>query len=545
MHVHARHHFLSWGGPVQTTNRIERSYRWWALSAVLLVMFTASLSSTIVSTAVPTIVADLNGFELYGWVFTGFMLASTVTMPIAGKLSDVYGRRPIYMFGIATYLAGSALAGLSTTMLMLIGARVVAGAGGGVMMALSTATIGDIFSPRERGRWMGLVMGVFGVASIIGPTLGGTITDNLGWRWVFFVTLPLGVLAWLIAGIVLPRVHTGRHHSVDYAGSLWLVASLVALLLGVTWGGTTYAWRSWQELVLFGVGGLLLVVFVLAERRAEEPVMSPELFRNRVFAFSVVISFCVGLAMFGSLTFIPLFVQGVIGKSAQNSGVILTPMMLSYVAAAAVGGWLISKTGRYKGQGVVGMSLAVGGLVLFAGLTPSTSSGEVVRDMIVLGVGIGIVMPILSIAVQSAFPHSMLGTVNASRQFFVNLGSAIGVPVMTAVIVNTFHSELPSHVPPVARQVIAGTDVDPLTAESQTALHERFAHLGAGGQAAYAGFVHGVRSALCDGIVDVFVLAVAFGVVALLFALVFPVIKLTQWDETSSPATEVEAVESP
>ena len=336
---------------MQGTNRIERGYRWWALGAVLLVMFTASVSSTIVSTAVPTIVGDLHGFTLYAWIFTGYMLASTVAVPIVGTLSDVYGRRPFYLWGIGFYVVGSVLAGMAQSMLWLIGARIVAGIGGGAMMALSTATIGDIFSPRERGRWMGVVMGVFGLSAIIGPTAGGAITDHLGWRWVFFVTLPLAAIAALIVGAILPRVRTPHERGqLDVAGSVLMTSGLVAILLGFTWGGSDYAWVSWQEVLLFVLGVLLLVALGFAERRASDPLLSPSFFRNRVFALSVVISFLISVAMFGALTFIPLFVQGVIGKTAQNSGVVLTPMMLSFMVGSGVGGQIVSRTGRYRLQ---------------------------------------------------------------------------------------------------------------------------------------------------------------------------------------------------
>src|SRR5581483_8853705 len=275
-----RHHLLTWGGPVQETNLIERSYRWWALSAVLLVMFTSSISSTIVSTAVPTIVADLHGFSLYGWVFTGYILASTVTVPIFGKLSDLYGRRPLYLVGIAVFVLGAILAAAAQSMLWLICARVVSGLGGGAMMALSTASIGDIFSPRERGRWMGVVMGVFGLASIVGPTLGGTITDQIGWRYVFLVPLPLAAFAWLVIGVVMPRVRLRRRIRLDLEGSALMTGGLVGVLLAVTWGGTSYPWASWQIVVCFAAGAVLLALFVLNERRAAEPILSPVLFAN-------------------------------------------------------------------------------------------------------------------------------------------------------------------------------------------------------------------------------------------------------------------------
>ena len=523
--VTARDHLFTWGGPVQSTNRIARHDRWWALGAVLLVMFAASVSSTIVSTAVPTIVGDLHGFTLYAWVFTGYMLASTVVIPIVGKLSDVYGRRPFYLWGIGIYVVGSVLAGLAQSMVWLIGARVVAGIGGGAMMALSTATIGDIFSPRERGRWMGVVMGVFGLSAIVGPTAGGAITDQLSWRWVFFITLPLVAVAWLIVGAILPRVRT--HHEagrLDLAGGALMTGGLVSILLGFTWGGTDYAWLSWQEVLLFAAGVALLAALVVVERRVGDPLLAPSFFRNRVFALSVVISFLITIAMFGGLTFVPLFVQGVVGKTAQNSGIVLTPMMLSFMVGSGVGGQIVSRTGRYRLQAVLGMACAVAGMVLFSRLHASSQPGEVVRDMIVLGIGIGVTMPIFSMTVFSSFPHEQLGTVNAARQLFSNLGGAIAVPLMTAIVVNTFSHDL--------RDYRLGSSLSPqslLTPEAQASIRHQF---GAGlhGRHLYLQFVGAVRHGLSHGITDVFTIGIGFAAAALLLTLVFPHIELTTWE---------------
>ncbi|HZR91390.1 MAG TPA: MDR family MFS transporter [Gaiellaceae bacterium] len=537
-----RHHLLTWGGPVQETNLIERSYRWWALSAVLLVMFTSSISSTIVSTAVPTIVADLHGFSLYGWVFTGYILASTVTVPIFGKLSDLYGRRPLYLVGIAVFVLGAILAAAAQSMLWLICARVVSGLGGGAMMALSTASIGDIFSPRERGRWMGVVMGVFGLASIVGPTLGGTITDQIGWRYVFLVPLPLAAFAWLVIGVVMPRVRLRRRIRLDLEGSALMTGGLVGVLLAVTWGGTSYPWASWQIVVCFAAGAVLLALFVLNERRAAEPILSPVLFANRVFSLSVAISFLIVAGMYGSLSFIPLFVQGVVGKTAQNSGVVLTPMMLSFVAGSAIGGQIISRTGRYKLQAIIGMCFAVAGFVLFSRLSASSGSGEVIRDMIVLGIGIGTTMPIFSMTVQSAFPHRLLGTVNSGRQLFSNLGGAVAVPVMTAILVNRFSTDLVRYAPAAARKQLAGTTISPqslLTPEAQRAIRQHFSTL-PHGHTVYLQFVAAVRRSLANGIVDIFTVGVGLAAAGLLLTLAFPRIELTSWEPGSQPESIAE-----
>ena len=529
----------SWGGPRQTSNLIGREYRWPALGVVMVVMFTASVTSTIVSTAVPTIVADLHGFSLYGWIFSAYMLASTVSVPLVGQLSDVYGRRPLMLWGIGFFVLGSLLGGAAPSMWWLIGARAVTGVGGGAMMALSTATIGDIFSPRERGRWMGLAMSVFGLASIVGPTLGGAITDQLGWRWVLIVPVPVALLAWLVAGMVMPRVKTEREHKLDPLGSAAMVTGLILLLLGFTWGGSTFAWASWQEALLLALAVLLLVAFVVHETRSDAPLLPPRLFRNRVFTLSVLISFCVVGAMYGALSFIPLFVQGVIGKTAQNSGIVLSPLMVAFVLGSVVAGQIVSRTGRYKVQAIVGMSLVVLGFVLFSGLTTSSGSGEVVRDMIVLGVGIGATLPIFSMTVQSVFPHAMLGTVNSARQLFSNIGGAVAVPVMTAVVVGIFRHDLPSRIPAAAKPLVEGKSVSPqslLTAESQRAAQRYFAN----DPATYHAFVRGIRSSLTSGLVAIFAIGVGLGVVAWVLTAFLPRVELATWGEatTADPTPE-------
>ena len=410
-------------------------------------------------------------------------------------------------------------------MLWLIGARVVAGIGGGAMMALSTATIGDIFSPRERGRWMGVVMGVFGLSAIVGPTAGGTITDHLGWRWVFFVTLPLVAVAWMITGAILPRVRTGNGHgSLDLGGGALIAAGLIAILLGFTWGGTDYAWLSWQELLVFSLGAALLVALGPVERRVRDPLLSPAFFRNRVFALSVVISFLISVGMFGGLTFIPLFVQGVVGRTAQSSGIVLTPMMLSFMVGSGVGGQIVSRTGRYRLQAVLGMACGVVGMLLFSRLSAASGPGEVIRDMVVLGLGIGITMPIFSMTVLSSFPHEQLGTVNSARQLFSNLGGAIAVPVMTALLVTRFSHDM--------RAYRLGPGISPqslLTPEAQGAIRRRFG-AGPAGEQHFLRFVGSVRHALSHGITDVFVVGVGFAAAAFLLTLVFPHIELTSWE---------------
>ena len=438
------------GQPAQPalTNQVPANLRYWVLGAVMLVQFTSILTSTIVSTAAPTIVDELHGLDLYAWIFTSYMLASSVTVPVVGKLSDLFGRRPFYIGGLLFFLVGSALSGLSQNMTELILARAVTGLGGGAMMALSATTIGDIFSPRERGRWMGLIMSVFGLGSIVGPLVGGFITDHLGWRWVFYVNIPLGLIALAMLGLTLPRLGRPGRVRVDWLGIAFLVAGVVPILVALTWAGITYPWGSVQVIGLFAIGALMLLFFAAWENHAAEPVLTLHLFENRAFTVAVVLSFLVGVALFSTLTFLPLYAQGVLGESAQNAGLVLAPLMIGFVIGSLVGGQITTRTGRYKVLTVIGMGTGVVGIWLLSGLGVNSSWSQVVPAMVVTGTGVGAVFPTLSVVVQSAFPYRMLGTANAARQFFNNLGAVVGVPVTATIVIETLKNELPSHLPP-------------------------------------------------------------------------------------------------
>src|SRR5438105_9514697 len=351
------------------------------LIGVLLGMLLASLDQTVVGTALPRIVANLGGLDHYAWVVTAFLLASTVSVPVWGKLSDIYGRRTFFILGMVIFLVGSALAGTSQNMTELIIYRGIQGLGAGGMMPIALAIIGDLFPPAERGKWQGLFVAVFGLSAIIGPTLGGWITDNWGWRWVFYVNMPVGIIAILTAGFVLPKLVTRREHIIDYLGSVTLVAGTVPLLLAFSWAGTQYAWDSWQIIGLFAFSVVMLIIFVLIETRAAEPIISPRLFKNSIFVVSVIATFLVSAAMFGAILYLPLFVQGVLGDSATNSGIVLTPMMIGFMISSIVGGQLLSRTGRYKILAMGGFIVGAVGMFLLSRMTVSTSEEEVVRAL--------------------------------------------------------------------------------------------------------------------------------------------------------------------
>jgi EmrB/QacA subfamily drug resistance transporter len=429
------------------TNQIPADRRYWVLATVMLVQFTAVVTSTIVSTAAPTIVDELHGLNLYAWLFSSYLLASSVTVPVVGKLSDLFGRRPFYIGGLLLFLVGSAISGLSQNMAELIAARALSGIGGGAMMALGATTIGDIFSPRQRGRWMGLIVSVFGVGSIVGPLVGGFITDHFGWRWVFLVNLPLGLISLAMIAVLLPKLAGHGRVRVDWLGIVLLISGVVPILIALTWAGITYPWDSIQVITALAGGAVLLVIFAVWENHVAEPILTLHLFESRAFTVAVILSFVVGMALFGALTFLPLYAQGVLGYSAQDAGLVLSPLMLGFVLGSLVGGQLTTRTGRYKTQTIIGMAVAVAGTLLLSRLSASSPFSQAVIAMIVVGAGVGAVVPTLSVVVQSAFPYRMLGTANAARQFFNNLGAVVGIPIMATIVIETLKNELPGHLP--------------------------------------------------------------------------------------------------
>lgn len=505
------------------------------LVGVMLGMLLASLDQTIVGTALPRVVADLGGLEHYAWVVTAYLLASTVTVPIYGKLSDIYGRRVFFIGGMVIFLIGSALAGTSQNMTQLIIYRGIQGLGAGGMMPIALAIIGDIFPPSERGKWQGLFVAVFGFSSIVGPTLGGWITDNWGWRWVFYVNMPVGIIAILTAGLVLPKLVNRRKHIIDYAGSVFLVAGTVPLLLAFSWAGTQYDWGSWQIVGLFIFSAVMLLIFFLIELRAAEPIISPRLFNNSIFLVSVIATFLISAGMFGAILYLPLFVQGVLGNSATNSGVVLTPMMIGFIISSIVGGQLLSRTGRYKILAMCGFIVAAIGMFLLSRMSVSTSEGEVVRDMIITGLGIGVMMSLFTIVVQNAFPYRQLGEVTAGITFFRSIGSTMGVAVMGAIMTNTFQSALQSNMPAILKRLVPADKLAQLqnpqlllAPDVVTKIQHGFAALGPQGLVIFRQLIEAIRLSLSTAITNVFFLGfiiMLLGLVSVLFLREIPLRK--------------------
>jgi len=401
---------------------------------LMLGMLLAALDQTIVSTALPQIVRDLGGFEHYSWVFSAYMLGATVTVPLYGKLSDIYGRRPLFLFAIALFSAGSILSGVATSMEVLIAGRAIQGLGAGGLIPLAIAAIGDIIPPRRRGKWQGFLGAVFAFSSVLGPATGGWLTDNASWRWCFFVNLPLAVLALAVVWFGFVRRPRRTDHSIDYLGAALLTAGAAAGLLGAVWGGTQYPWTSPAIIGLFLVAAVLLTGFVFQERRAVEPIIPLDLFRVRTFSAASVAVFALGASMFTTIIYVPLFVQRVLGDSASGSGAVLTPLMLGIITTSMVAGQIVSRTGRYRPVLMAGPPLLAIGFYLLTGIGVNSSQLDVTRDVVIVGLGVGLMMQTLIVAVQNSVPRRTLGVATASTQFFRTVGATAGVTIMGAIV---------------------------------------------------------------------------------------------------------------
>ncbi|MCC9177486.1 MFS transporter [Arthrobacter sp. zg-Y750] len=432
------------------------------LTGLLLSVLLAALDQTIVATALPTIVGDLNGLEHLSWVVTAYILAATIGLPIYGKLGDLFGRKSIFIFAIAVFLAGSVLSGLSQNMGQLIAFRALQGIGGGGLMIGAQAILGDLVSPRERGKYMGLIGAAFGLASVGGPLLGGWITDAWSWRWVFYINLPIGALALavVIASLHLPKPE-GRRPKLDYAGAGLLALASAALIMLTTWAGTTYAWSSPQILALAAVTLAAAGAFIPVERRAPEPILPLGLFRNRNFLLPVLVGISVGIAMFSTISYLPTFLQMVNRATATQSGLMMLPMMGGLLLTSIGTGQLISRTGRYKVYPVAGCAVIIAGLVLLSRISDTTPYGFTALGMLVMGMGIGMLMQNLVLIVQNSVPGRDMGAAISGANYFRQIGASFGIALFGSIFIHRLGNEMAA-APPGAGAA-AGGDINSLS----------------------------------------------------------------------------------
>ncbi|MDX2558628.1 MDR family MFS transporter [Streptomyces sp. TX20-6-3] len=480
-----------------------------AIGALLLGMLLAALDQTIVSTALPTIVSELGGMEHLSWVVTAYILASTAGTPLWGKLGDQYGRKRLFQAAIVLFLIGSVLCGIAQNMPQLIAFRAIQGLGGGGLIVLSMAIVGDLVPPRERGRYQGLFGAVFATTSVLGPLLGGVVTQQLSWRWVFYINLPIGVVALFVIAAVLHIPGSSTRHTIDYLGTVLIASVAACLVLVASLGGTTWAWGSAQIIGLAVLGAVLLVLFVQVERRAAEPVLPLKLFRIRTFSLVAVISFVIGFAMFGAMTYLPTFLQVVQGVTPTRSGVHMLPMVAAILITSTITGQIVSRTGRWKAFPIAGTAVTCLGLLLLHGLTETSSTAEMSVCFFVFGVGLGLVMQVLVLVVQNAVPYGDLGVATSGATFFRSIGASFGVAVFGTIFTTRLTHSLDDV---FAAATAAGQDLPPGVGPEQLAADPRTV------ASLPAGLRPDVLHAYATSITDVFLYAAPVVLVAFVVA---------------------------
>jgi EmrB/QacA subfamily drug resistance transporter len=527
----------------QSYSELLERLRRFVLVGLMLGMLLGSLDQTIVGTAMPRIIAVVGGLDRYAWVTTAYLVTSTISVPIVGKLGDQFGRKWFYVGGIVVFLVGSGLAGasgefgrlpvLGDGMTQLVIFRAFQGLGAGVMQANAFAIISDLFPPAQRGKMQGLFGAVFGIASVIGPTIGGYITDNIDWRWVFYVNLPVGAVALFVLIATMPALRPHQtEQKIDFLGAAAITAAIVPLLLGFTWAGQQYAWSSPQVIGAFALGVVMALAFILIELRAAEPILPLDLFRDRTFTVSSLVVFATGFGMFGTILYIPLFIQGVIGTSATESGQILFPMMFALIFSSVVGGQLISRTGKYRLLAIGGLIVMTVGIGLLSRQNVHTTSLLAIRNMVIIGLGLGVTMPVFTIAVQNAAPISRLGVVTSGIQFFRSIGGTVGTAIMGSFLNSRLTSGLSANVTPQLQQVLAqGPTHGKVSAQalmSPQTMQTMQAAFGKvpGGAQLFAQFVTALKVSLAGAIEQVFTVGLIVVGVAALICFLLPELPL-------------------
>jgi EmrB/QacA subfamily drug resistance transporter len=415
--------------------------------ALMLVLLLASLDQTIVSTALPTIVGDLGGISHLSWVVTAYLLSATIAGPLYGKFGDLYGRKLVLQIAIVLFLLGSALCGLSQNMAELIGFRTLQGLGAGGLIVVTFAVVGDLIPPRERGKYQGYFGAVFGFSTVVGPLLGGFFVDNLSWRWIFYVNLPVGAVALAVIAFAFHAPADRRRHAMDYLGALTLAGTLASIVLFTSLGGTTWAWDSPQIIGLIVLSVVLLPLFVFIEGRAAEPILPLSLFRNHTFAVTSAVGFVVGFALFGAITYLPLYLQVTKGASPTRSGLQLTPLMAGVLITSIFSGQAISRLGRYRVFPIVGTAVMALSMFLLSQVEAGTSTWVAALYAAILGLGLGMVMQVLILAVQNSVDHSVLGVATSGSTMFRQIGGSIGVALFGTIFANRLHTELAARLP--------------------------------------------------------------------------------------------------
>ena len=516
--------------------------RWEAVLAVaglMLAMFLVALDQTVVATAMPKIIADLEGFEHYPWVTTAYLLASTAMIPVVGKLGDIYGRKWFIVGGIALFLVGSALCGLAWGMIELIFFRVIQGLGAGLIFANVFTSIADIFpDPARRAKYQGIFFGVFALSSVVGPALGGWLTDTLNWRWVFYINLPLGIVSLFALPLVLPEGGLRRRVKIDYVGAATITTAVIALLLALSWVGQGYAWDAGRVVVGLIAAAILLAAFVFVETRVSEPVIPLSLFKSRTIAASSALMFLLGFGMFGIILYAPLFVQGVLGQTATGSGTVLTPLVLTMTALGVIGGQLMGRTKRVKPFMIVGTVVSAFGVYLMTTLGVDSGSDTVALFLAVTGFGLGLIQPTSTLVVQTVVEKGILGVATSATQFVRQVGATVGAAVVGSIVTKGYAENLAENAPPQTPGSVLQMLSDPqaLVSEEARQTLSQVASTFTGGDQIVSGVLQAAREALAGSIHEGFVFTFVVVAAAVVATLLVEDIRLE--DSHGHPARE-------